>query len=117
MKSIAPGTPMIKVQIDRILQSAVVLSWKDLLHPSQRGVIHIEYAPGASLPYLKIWQLTGRGEWSLVCKYWMAPGPSGTQVDGMTFSSGYHSTGLAEMLEVILQHRDHFKRQESRSLS
>ena len=29
-------------------------------------------------------------------------------VDGLTFSNGYHSAGLAEMLEVIMQHQDHF---------
>jgi hypothetical protein len=46
MNNIPPGTTMVKVQMDRILESAVVLSWKDLLHPSQKGLIRIEYAPG-----------------------------------------------------------------------
>jgi hypothetical protein len=108
MKSIPQGTTMVKVQMDRILESAVVLSWKDLLHPSQRGLIHVEYAPGTRLPYLKIWQLTGRGEWSLVCEYWMSRGPTDSPGDGMTFSNDYHSAGLAEMLEVIMQHQDNF---------
>jgi hypothetical protein len=108
MKSIPQGTTMVRVQMDRILESAVVLSWKDLLHPSQRGLIHIEYAPGTRLPYLKIWQLTGRGEWSLVCEYWMSRGPTDSPGDGMTFSNDYHSAGLAEMLEVIMQHQDNF---------
>jgi hypothetical protein len=108
MKSIPQGTHTISVQIDRILESAVVLSWKDLLQPSQRGLIQIEYAPGTRLPFLKIWQLAGRGEWSLVGEYWMSPGPTGTPVGGMTFSNGYHSAGLAAMLEVIMQHQDHF---------
>ncbi len=108
MKSIPQGTTMVRVQMDRILESAVVLSWKDLLHPSQGGLIHIEYAPGTRLPYLKIWQLTGRGEWSLVCEYWMSRGPTDSPGDGMTFSNDYHSAGLAEMLEVIMQHQDNF---------
>jgi hypothetical protein len=94
--------------MDRILESAVVLSWKDLLRPSQRGLIHIEYAPGTRLAYLKIWQLTGKGEWSLVCEYWMSPGPTYSPGDGMRFSNDYHSAGLAEMLEVIMQHQDNF---------
>jgi hypothetical protein len=108
MKSIPQGTTMVKVQMDRILESAVVLSWKDLLHRSQRGLIHIEYAPGTRLPYLKIWQLTGRGGWSLVCEYWMSRGPTDSPGDGMTFSNDYHSAGLAEMLEVVMQHQDNF---------
>ncbi len=108
MKSIPHGTRTISVQIDRILESAVVLSWKDLLQPSQRGLIQIEYTPGTRLPFLKIWQLAGSGEWSLVAEYWMSRGATGTPADGMTFSNGYHSAGLAAMLEVIMQHQDHF---------
>ena len=108
MNSVPQGTTMVKAQMDRILESAVVLSWKDLLHPSQRGLIHIEYAPGTRLPYLKIWQLTGKGEWSLVCEYWMSRGPNDSPDGGMTFRNDYHSEGLAEMLEVIMQHQDNF---------
>jgi hypothetical protein len=29
-------------------------------------------------------------------------------VDGLIFSNGYYSASLAEMLEVIMQHQDHF---------
>jgi hypothetical protein len=110
MNNVPQGTTMERVQMDCILESAVVLSWKDLLRPSQRGLIHIEYAPGTLLPYVKIWQLTGkgRGEWSLVCEYWMSRGPTASPRDGMTFTNDYHSAGLAEMLEVIMQHQDNF---------
>ncbi len=108
MNSIPQGTTMVRVQMDRILESAVVLSWKDLLRPSQRGLIHIEYAPGTRLPYLKIWQLTGRGEWCLICEYWMSREPTDSPGDGMTFRNDYHSGALAEMLEVIMQHQDNF---------
>jgi len=62
MNKTPPGTTMVKVQMDRILESAVVLSWKDLLHPSQKGLIQIEYAPVTRLQYLKVWQLTGKGQ-------------------------------------------------------
>jgi hypothetical protein len=99
---------MVSIQIDRLLESAVVLSWKDLIHPSQRGIIQIEYAAAARLPYLKLWQLTARGEWSLVGEYWMSRGATGMPADGMTFSNDYHSAGLAEMLEFIMQHQDSF---------
>ena len=97
-----------KIQMNRILTSAVVMSWEDLVHGSQRGLIHIEYAPGKSLEYLKIWQLTGKGEWSLVCEYWMPNGTTAIKRDGMTFSNDYHSAGLARMLEVIMQHQESF---------
>ena len=102
------GTTLVKVEMDRILESAVVLSWDDLLHPSQKGLIHIEYAPAPRLQYLKIWQLTGKGEWSLVCEYWMPHGPTESPGGEMTFSNDYHSAGLAEMLGVIMQHQDNF---------
>ena len=49
MNSIPQGTTMVKAQMDRILESAVVLSWKDLLRPSQRGLIHIEYGSWDSM--------------------------------------------------------------------
>lgn len=107
-EQLADGKCAMKIQMDRILTSAVVLSWEDLVHASQRGLIHIEYAPGKSLEYLKIWQLTGKGEWSLVCEYWMPNGTTSITRDGMTFSNDYHSSGLARMLEVIMQHQEGF---------
>lgn len=107
-EQLADGKCAMKIQMDRILTSAVVLSWEDLVHVSQRGLIHIEYAPGKSLEYLKIWQLTGKGEWSLVCEYWMPNGTTAATRDGMTFSNDYHSSGLARMLEVIMQHQESF---------
>jgi hypothetical protein len=107
MSSVLCGTPAVRVQIERILESAVVLSWEDLVHPSQTGLIQIEYAAGARLPYLKIWQLTARGEWRLVCEYWMARVPAAPD-DGMMFGNDYHSAGLAEMLEFIMEHQESF---------
>lgn len=96
------------IEMDRILRSAVVVSWKDLLPVSQRGLLHIEYAPGERLPYVKIWHLTGKGAWSLVCEYWMSREPARISGAGMTFSNGYYSAGLAAMMEVIMQHQGFF---------
>jgi hypothetical protein len=92
--------------MEPIFEGAVILSWKDLQRPSQRGLIQIEYVPGIHLSYLKIWQLTGKGEWSLVCEYWLSHRPPIATDDGTTFSNGYHSAGLAAMLQVIMQHQD-----------
>jgi len=70
-------------------------------------VIHIEYAPGIALDYVKIWQLVTKRAWSLICEYWMVPQPAAT-LARLTFSNGYYSEGLAQMLEVIMQHQDNF---------
>jgi len=107
MKSMPQGPPILSVLMERILVSAVVLSWKDLVDPSQRGPLHIEYVPGTRFPRLKIRQLTGRGEWILVCEY-VSGELTRAPNHRLTFSNGYHSAGLAEMLEVIMQHQDRF---------
>lgn len=44
----------------------------------------------------------------MVCEYWMPRASTYGPGDGMTFSNDYHSAGLAEMLEVIMQHQDNF---------
>src|SRR5260370_41200592 len=97
-----------KVRLDRMFDSAVVVSWKDLLDPSQKGWINIDYAPSPSVQYLKVWQLTAKGSWSLICEYWMRQGQTAIPAKGMTFSNEYHSGGLAEELEVIMQHQGTF---------
>ena len=89
MTSIPRGTPMI--QMRRILDNAVILSWKDLLRPSQRGFIQVEYVPGIHFSYLKIWQLTGKGEWSLVCEHRLSHCATVATKDGTSFSNGYRS--------------------------
>jgi len=43
--------------LERVLESAVVVSWADLMHGAQTGLIHIEYgfAPSGTLDYLQVW--------------------------------------------------------------
>jgi len=96
-----------KVQLDRMLESAVILSWKDLPPDLEPGLVHIEYAPGVALDYLKVWQLVAKGVWSLICEYWMVPQTAGA-LQRLTFSNGYNSEGLAQMLEEIMQNQDDF---------
>lgn len=100
--------PMERVQIYRVLESAVVLSWKELLESSHKGVIHVEYgtAPEPSLQYLKIWLARRRGTWDLICEYWMCHGTSTVPAAGLTFSNGYYSAHLAQMLEDVMRHQD-----------
>lgn len=105
--------PIEAVRIDRLLESAVVLSWKELLRSSHKGVVHkgvvhVEYAtaPEPSLQYLKIWLLTTRGTWDLVCEYWVHASPSSIPAAGLTFRNGYHSAALTQMLEHMMRHQD-----------
>lgn len=106
--NIQGGEKLMNVAMNRILESAVILNWNDLLRPAQRGLIQLEYVPGARRSYLKVWQLTGKGEWSLVCEYWMSHGAAIATDDGIMFSNGYDSAGLAEMLKLIMQNSDRF---------
>ena len=49
--------------LDQILESAVVVSWADLMRGAQTGLIHIEYgfAPSGTLDYLQVWSSITRG--------------------------------------------------------
>jgi hypothetical protein len=103
-----PGkAPIKEVQIDRVLKSAVVLSWNDLVKGSQTGIIDIEYgtAPEPSLQYLKIWLSTTRDTWDLICEYWISPGTSPVPVAGLTFSNGYYSSDLKQMVGHLMRHQ------------
>ena len=94
--------------LDRILESAVVVSWADLMHGAQNGLIHIEYGFAASgtLDYVQIWSSGTRGHWLLACAYWMSA--SKFHDTGVHFDNGYQSEGLAHILEVVMQHQNAF---------
>ena len=104
MTYLAQGIPG---QIKDLLESAIVVSWKELLQGSLTGVVQIEYgtAPEPSLQYVKVWLSTVRGNWHLVCEYWMS-GAQRTPAIGLTFSNGFYSECLARMLQDVLQCRD-----------
>jgi hypothetical protein len=94
--------------LDQILESAIVVSWADLRHGAEAGLIHIEYgfAPGGTLDYLTVLSSLTRGHWLLVCKYWMSP--SALHGTGISFENGYQSDGMAHILGFIMQHQDAF---------
>jgi hypothetical protein len=97
-----------RIRIDHVLESAVVLSWKELLRGRHAGVVHVEYgvAPEPSLQYVKIWLLTRRESWDLMCEYWMCASPSRIPTAGLTFSNGYHSPALERILEHMMRCQD-----------
>ena len=97
-----------KQNLDRILESAIVVSWADLMRDAQTGLIHIEYgfAPTGTLDYLKVWSSLTRGHWLLACEYWMSA--STFHGTGVRFDNGYESEGLAHILEFVMQHQSEF---------
>jgi len=82
--------------LDQVLEAAIVVSWADLMHGAEAGLIHIEYgfAPGGTLDYLKVWSSITRGHWLLACEYWMSA--STFHDTGLRFDNGYQSEGLAD---------------------
>jgi hypothetical protein len=94
--------------LERTLESAVIVSWADLMHDAQTGLIHIEYgfAPTGTLDYLKIWSSLTRGHWLLACEYWMSE--STFHGAGVRFDNGYESEGLSNILERVMQHQTSF---------
>src|SRR5271165_5184771 len=94
--------------LDQILQSAIVVSWADLMHGTEGGLIQIEYgfAPGGKLDYLKVLSSLAPCHWLLDCEYWMWP--STFHDTGVSFDNGYQSEGLGHILGFIMQHQDAF---------
>jgi hypothetical protein len=94
--------------LERILESAVVVCWPDLTRGTATGLIHIEYgfAEGGTLDYLKVLSSLGRGHWLLACQYWMSG--NSFHSAGVGFENGYKSEGLAHILDIAMQHQKSF---------
>jgi len=99
---------VVNQSLERTLESAVIVSWADLMHDAQTGLIHIEYgfAPTGTLDYLKIWSSLTRGHWLLACEYWMSA--STLHGTGAFFNNGYESEGLEHILERVMQNQTSF---------
>jgi hypothetical protein len=102
-----PTPPALDIQLDRILESAVVLNWKDLVPAPTGGLLQIEYHIGGSgsVDSLKMWGSTTRGYWSLICDYSINPGWS----NGPRFTNGFHSRDLGRLLESIIMNQEMFR--------
>ncbi len=94
--------------LERILESAVVASWADLMRGAQAGLVHIEYgfAAGGTLDYLKVWSSITRGHWLLAVDYWASPSKSHST--GANFDNGYESDALKRILNSVMRHQDEF---------
>ena len=94
--------------LERILESAVVVSWADLMRGSSYCLIHIEYgfAADGTLDNLKVWSSLTRGHWLLACQYWMSANTF--HGAGVGFENGYKSEGLATFWNSVMQHQTSF---------
>lgn len=94
--------------LERILESAVVVSWADLMRGAKAGLIQIEYdfAVGGTLDYLKFWSSISRGHWLLALEYWTSP--SKFHSTGVHFDNGYESESLKHILDSVMQHQTEF---------
>ena len=98
-----------QVQIlEGVLESAVVVSWAELMRGVQSGTVHIEYgfSAGGTLDHLQLWSSIRRGYWLLACSYWMSA--SKLHDSGVHFDNGYQSEGLAHILTMVMQHQSAF---------
>jgi hypothetical protein len=95
-------------KLEQLLEAAIVVSWADLMHGTETGLIHIEYgfAQGGSLDYLKVWSSRTRGHWLLAGEYWMSA--SEYHIAGAHLENGYQSEGLSNTLEFLMQNQDAF---------
>lgn len=99
--------PDVAHSLDGILEYAVTANWGDLVPVGESGVIHVDYRfTKNSIDGLKVWSATARGHWLLACQYWMSAGES--RPIGIRFENGYSSSGLARVLDLIMQHQSAF---------
>jgi hypothetical protein len=96
-----------KVSLDRFLECGIILNW-EALKQTANSSIQVEYRPGPdlSLEYLRVWASASRGYWKLVCAYWTRASP-GYGI-GLSFSNGYESDALAEIVRFAVQHPEAF---------
>jgi hypothetical protein len=92
----------------RLLKSAVVQSWTDLISDGQSGIVHLDCRFGYenAVEHLTIWVATERGEWRLAGEYSLSRAKK--SLTGMSFESSYRSEKLACTLDTILEHQHSF---------
>jgi hypothetical protein len=78
LKGTETMNPNAKKSLERMLESAVVVHWADLMRSTQAGLVHIQYgfAAGGTLDYVQVWSSITPGQWLLACVYWMSASSS-----------------------------------------
>src|ERR1041384_476232 len=94
--------------LGRLLKSAVVMNWTDLISAGQSGVVHVDcrFGDAEEVDHLSIWVATERGEWRLACEY--STSRAKKSLTGMSFEGGCRSHKLACTLDTIFEHQHCF---------
>ena len=94
--------------LERILESAAIMSWADLVRNAQADLIQIEYgfAADGTIDYLKFWASISRGHWLLAVEY--RTSLSESHDTGVHFQNGYQSDTLKHVLQTVMQHQTDF---------
>jgi hypothetical protein len=100
--------PAGNTNLERAIESAIIVSWTDLMRGAQTGLIHVEYgfAATGTLDYLKVLSSITRGHWLLACEYWKSANTFHSI--GIRFENGYESEELARVLDFVMQHQNSF---------
>ena len=94
--------------LEDVLESAVIANWADLMRGAKGGLIPVEYGfvPAGTLDHVQVWSSITRGHWLLICEYRMSA--SNSDSNGLRFANGYHSEGLANILDFVMQRQNMF---------
>ena len=96
--------------LEQMLESAIIVSWDDLMPAGTSGTIHVQYrfAGDHTLANLQVWASEIRGHWMLVCEY--SGVPSTRKELHLAFSNSYRSDLLTQLLEFVVEHQHEFAR-------
>ena len=96
------------MQLDKALEFAVILAWKDLMTGDQLLSARVQYESkrGTPLDSLSVWTVRSWGYQDRVCDY--RTSASSTDPIGATFSNGHNSDVLAQTLGFIMKDQDQF---------
>jgi hypothetical protein len=109
----APAPEIAKMSLDKALESAVVASWGELIHPGEAESNRVEYQNTVPLDFLEVWMVKNRGYGTLICRY--SPERSESKAGAakasvLHFANSYGSKTLAANLHFIFRNLQQFTR-------
>lgn len=93
----------------RLLKSAVVMNWTELIAAGKSGVVQVDcrFGEDDEVVHLTVWVATERGEWRHAGEYSMSK-RARKSPNGVSFDSGAACEKLAGTLDAILEHQASF---------
>jgi Protein of unknown function (DUF2934) len=104
------------MELDRVLELAVISSWEELVVPDESCSIHVVYANVSNLALnsVEVWKVKDRGFEGLVCRYSISR--TECLAARLHFANSYRSQILADNLDFIMQNQSQFSRPADRSI-